>query len=997
MPRGVWNRLLPMPGFILGICLSAIPASVARGQGFAETASGKSATPAVTPAMPSPRPSPEGSVATPSASHSPGSPGNKPEGKPGDTPAASAPKSVTQRPVKPTVPPNREELLVQPDAHGRIKFNFQGHAWPDVLNWLAKISKLNLDWQEMPGDYLNLRTQRSYTLEEARDLINRHLLDRGYTLLRQGEVLSVVNLKKLDPALVPRIAPAALDEHLDHEFVKVLFPLDSLMAEAASEELKPLLSPNGRLSPLKKTNRIEVLDTVANLREVRSVLAAEQSSGSRQRVKEFKLQYVRAADIRPQLQELLGLEKSPDNSSGGQNPNQPGGSRGYSSGGMVMSSSGQPGQPGQPGMMPTKPPLQVHFIVNVRENSIFANAPADQMAIIGEAVRLLDIPSQRNRGQGLAQTLGRPRVYRLSALDPEPVVKMLEELGDLDPSSRLHVDKKNRAIIADASLADHLTIQMLVKKLDGTDRKFEVVKLRKLEADYVAGSIEFMMGGGEKKKKNDSNPYWGFYSWGQRQEPEVETQKFRVDADTSHNRLLLWANDVELEEIRHLLIKLGEIPADGDASRLNILEDLTPGESQQLLERFRKLWPSVGDNPLQIDPRLETEKPRAAPLSAPPVRRSPAPLPEEKRTHRAPSHSGKPHVVAIADVEPLPEAAVPRSSSDSRSAANAATENVPPGLPPRGKAAAPPPVRITRSPEGGLSVSCDDPRVLERVEQLFNDLAPPRRDYKVFKMRYRSTFVEGVALNLKDFFDEKEGKDRSSFDSWYWGWGGSNNQKTDERRLSKRRPLKFIADSDSNSILVTGADPQQLRIIAELIEIYDQPETRDPKAVRQTRIVSLKYSKAKVIAAAVKDVYRDLLSANDPAFAGQGGKDRDKKTSESRYTYIFNSSDEKRPETPIRFKGLLSIGVDELSNTLIVSSEAVLMENILKTISVLDEAARPMVPRLQVVEVNRKVNAIELQKSLKSMLGKLPISPEPMLPKLPRAQSPGEQPPANGG
>lgn len=143
----------------------------------------------------------------------PGQPGAAPQGdaKPGEAkpgePAKDAGPKTTARPQKPDAPPNPEELKVRPDANGRVRFNFHGQPWLEVLEWLAKISELSLDWQEVPGDFLNLRTQRSYTLDEARDLINRHLLDRGFSLLRRGEVLSVVNLKKLDPSLVPRVSP----------------------------------------------------------------------------------------------------------------------------------------------------------------------------------------------------------------------------------------------------------------------------------------------------------------------------------------------------------------------------------------------------------------------------------------------------------------------------------------------------------------------------------------------------------------------------------------------------------------------------------------------------------------------------------------------------------------------------------------------------------------------------------------------------------------------
>ena len=116
------------------------------------------------------------------------------------------------RPAKPETPPNPEELKVRPDAEGKlVKLTFNGQPWPAVLEWLAQISNMSLDWQELPGDYLNLATQRSYTVREVRDLINCHLLARGFTLLCHGEMLTVADIKKLDPSLVPRVEPKDLD------------------------------------------------------------------------------------------------------------------------------------------------------------------------------------------------------------------------------------------------------------------------------------------------------------------------------------------------------------------------------------------------------------------------------------------------------------------------------------------------------------------------------------------------------------------------------------------------------------------------------------------------------------------------------------------------------------------------------------------------------------------------------------------------------------------
>jgi hypothetical protein len=155
----------------------------------------------------------------------PGGPPGKPEGdKKGDASKPEKPAPV-QRPTTPPKPPDPAELKVRPDKQGKVSFNFKNQPWADVLEWLADVSGMSLDWQQLPGDYLNLTTPRPYTVRETRDLINRHLLARGFTLLTHGETLSVVNCRELNPALVPRIEADELEEHDPHEFVKISLDL----------------------------------------------------------------------------------------------------------------------------------------------------------------------------------------------------------------------------------------------------------------------------------------------------------------------------------------------------------------------------------------------------------------------------------------------------------------------------------------------------------------------------------------------------------------------------------------------------------------------------------------------------------------------------------------------------------------------------------------------------------------------------------------------------
>ena len=125
-----------------------------------------------------------------------------------------------KRPEKPAAPPNPEELNVRPDKDGVVRFQFRGQSWPDVLEWFGDISGMSVDWQELPADYLNIATQRGYTVDEIRDLLNRHLLARGYTMLQQDEFLIVVKCEQLSAGLVPQVTAEELDGLNPHDYVR---------------------------------------------------------------------------------------------------------------------------------------------------------------------------------------------------------------------------------------------------------------------------------------------------------------------------------------------------------------------------------------------------------------------------------------------------------------------------------------------------------------------------------------------------------------------------------------------------------------------------------------------------------------------------------------------------------------------------------------------------------------------------------------------------------
>jgi hypothetical protein len=244
-------------------------------------------------------------------------------------------------------------------------------------------------------------------------------------------------------------------------------------------------------------------------------------------------------------------------------------------------------------------------------------------------------------------------------------------------------------------------------------------------------------------------------------------------------------------------------------------------------------------------------------------------------------------------------------------------------------------------------------------------LAPPQQDFKMFQLKYASAFW--VRLNLEDYFKEEEDEDKRTRRYYFYDYA-PREKKEKTYRLSQRRPLKFIDDIDTNTILVVGADPEQLKTVEELIRLWDVPPPSDSESARLCTIFQVKYSKASIIAETVKEVYRDLLSSNDKAL--QQGKKDDRRVGGT--TYIFGDGDDEpsRNRTQVYFKGKLSIGVDDVTNTLLVSTEGQnLMDNVTKMIEALDEAAKP-VADVQVVTLKGGMNAERVREVLDELLSK---------------------------
>ena len=82
---------------------------------------------------------------------------------------------------------------------------------------------------------------------------------------------------------------------------------------------------------------------------------------------------------------------------------------------------------------------EIHLMADRRRNRVIVNAPPDKMGIIKSAIWKIDVPSDR---PSLSDNTQFMQSYRLATVEPEVVVNFLETVGDLDPQTKLDIDKR---------------------------------------------------------------------------------------------------------------------------------------------------------------------------------------------------------------------------------------------------------------------------------------------------------------------------------------------------------------------------------------------------------------------------------------------------------------------------------------------------------------------------------------------------------------------------
>ena len=441
-------------------------------------------------------------------------------------PVVAAPAQLTTVPAR-TAPAPAKPIEVT--TKGNIVMNFQGASLRDVLNYLSEAAGFIIVQEEPVKGTIDVVSKQPLGPEEAVDLVNAVIIEKGYVAIRNGRILKIVKRDGAqkrdlpvqlgsDPEMIPR----------KDAMVTQILPLRYGEAAKMVENLRPLLAENATISANESSNSILLTDTQTNIRRIAEIIKAVDTSVSAiSTLHVYPLKYADAKELATVISQLFVSD-----SSSGRSRNRGGGGSfpfpfpGGGDRGGDRDSSGQ--------SEARKANSRVVAVADEQSNSLIVSAPADDIPTITELVEKIDTS---------ISDVTETQIFRLQHADATELAQLITNLygetgnqqngtrnrgesrgpggffgfggdrGDRGDRSRNSNDQSQRALLQSKVVAvgDPRTnslvvtaardtmfqIAQTVGRLDATDAKKQRVFVHSLEhadADAVANVLRGMLG-----------------------------------------------------------------------------------------------------------------------------------------------------------------------------------------------------------------------------------------------------------------------------------------------------------------------------------------------------------------------------------------------------------------------------------------------------------------------------------------------------------------------
>lgn len=846
-----------------------------------------------------------------------------------------------------------------------LRFQFTGAPWEEVLKWFAEQADLSLQMDRAPTGTVNfVDPDRTYTVSEGLDLLNRLLLDRGWTLVRRGRMLMVIDLEvenadKLISEMAELVRPEDLDERAGSDIVKTVFPLKSLTPEDAEEELVQMVGPWGRVIVLESARQVVVTETADKLKAIRDLLdSAAQANAS---VVEIELQHRGAEEILELARPLLGLEPGENSSD------------------------------------------EIRISIGLYGDRLFATGGPAQLSLLEGIVKKADTPlpeaDPATGGELAAPVLV---THTVAHADSNTVFDVLQTLLAGTPDARIAIDPKTKAIIASARPETQQRIEETIAELESSGSQFEIIDLKHLAPSQALLTINKFFGTSEE---GGDGPI--------------------VDGDPETGRLWVRGTQGQIETVKQLITELeGKNSRGGPGNTVRVLP-YTGRTADEVVDQLRSLWPMTGrtNEVRSVTPsRAETRSGGGIPERRAARRRDPR-EPAEPSERRSPGEASSDALEAFfhtgetrADYQLVSEPAGGKetasggaSSSPRDAAAQLGTDaragSAAPGdgskrrdeqriaSPSDGGTETGSDIVIQKTPSG-LVVASQDTEALDYLESLLSSLADPTGQLtdlptiywlKYVKAEVASELVSNVLRGASSSGTSVSGSLAEEFGGGMLSAGaGEGSQSTTRSLMTPSGPVNIVADSRLNALIVQAgpADLQLIDLILEKIDLQESPEDIETQA--KPLLIPVIYQDATEVAELVKEVFQEKIQGEDSQRGGASRGDDGRPLARDIMAAMRGGRGgrggfgggrggqgdrEGGNATAASEPSKISVAVDERSNSLVVTATPQDFQDVRDLVEVLDQQGMASEESVQVVTLGGRVNPDVVQQALQSVLG----------------------------
>jgi general secretion pathway protein D len=302
------------------------------------------------------------------------------------------------------------------DESGGIVFDFQDAPLTDVLNYLSEKAGFVIVSDAVLSTRITIKSKQPVGEADIVTVLNTVLIDNGYTAIKVGRALKIVDISSARHDNVPVSSGSDPDVLPDtDEVITHIIPIRFAEATSLREDIQSLVSDTADLTSNEASNSLIITDTALNIKRIMKVVkAVDTQMASIASVRVFHLVYAEADNTANIINEVF--EQASSNSS--RNDNNPF-SRFMRGGGPFGGDRG--GNNNESSSAGISQNVKVVASADDMTNTVVVSGPSDTLEVVAQVVKELDTNPDEDR------TLF---VYKLENADSENIKVVLNDLFD---------------------------------------------------------------------------------------------------------------------------------------------------------------------------------------------------------------------------------------------------------------------------------------------------------------------------------------------------------------------------------------------------------------------------------------------------------------------------------------------------------------------------------------------------------------------------------------